>query len=280
MSDTKITLPKVILPNRMEVLCLQKEEVFILYEQVQEYFKNGIEVKEGDTVFDVGANIGLFTLWVYELCNKNLNIFAFEPIPEIFQVLTQNVKLCNSEIKIFPYGIAHASKLQTFAYYPKITAISTAYPDGSAAERAQLKKAAMQKIAEIKHRKISSSPLYWYTKLPAFLLALVINYKLEKAFQVKQVTCQLKTLSEIIEEYKVKNIDLLKIDVEKSELDVLLGIQDEHWTKIKQIVLEVHDLNNRVNEITLLLKNHKFNVTVEQEQYLIGTDIFNIYATR
>jgi hypothetical protein len=55
-------IPETTLPNGMKIFCLRKEEVSILYEQIQEYFKNGIELYEGDTVFDVGANIGLFTL--------------------------------------------------------------------------------------------------------------------------------------------------------------------------------------------------------------------------
>ena len=39
--------------------------------------------------------------------------------------------------------------------------------------------------------------------------------------------CQLRTVSEIITENSIECVDLLKIDVEKSELDVLQGIEDE-----------------------------------------------------
>ncbi len=68
---------KVKLPNGMTIFCLRKDEVQLIYEEVQAYFKNGIELHEGDTVFDVGANIGLFTLSAYQLCNKNVSIYAF-----------------------------------------------------------------------------------------------------------------------------------------------------------------------------------------------------------
>lgn len=50
------------LPNGMRVFCLQKDEVPVLYEQVKEYLKHGIELCQGDTVFDVVSNIGLFSL--------------------------------------------------------------------------------------------------------------------------------------------------------------------------------------------------------------------------
>ncbi|MBE9106436.1 FkbM family methyltransferase [Nostoc cf. edaphicum LEGE 07299] len=281
--NQKVSLPKVTLPNNSEIFCLQKnEEIFLMYEQVQEYFRHGIELNEGDTVFDVGANIGMFSLWVYKLCNNNINIYAFEPVPQTYQVLEQNVKSLDPEkIKAIACGLSKTSKVEKFGYYPNTTSISTAYPDGSKEEIDKFKKAAFQKIDAIRNHNDLSSSLYWYTKIPRFLLSLILDYKLKKAFIVEQVTCQLRTLSEVIHEYKVQQIDLLKIDVEKSELDVLLGIEEQDWSKIKQIVLEVHDLENRVEKISTLLTDKGFNkVIVEQEKYLKGTDICNMYALR
>ena len=42
------------------VFCLLAEEAEVLYKQVREYVKHNITLNEGDTIFDVGANIGLF----------------------------------------------------------------------------------------------------------------------------------------------------------------------------------------------------------------------------
>lgn len=51
--NQKVNLPKVTLPNSNEIFCLQKnEEIFLMYEQVQEYFRHEVELNEGDTVFD------------------------------------------------------------------------------------------------------------------------------------------------------------------------------------------------------------------------------------
>lgn len=44
------------------------------------------------------------------------------------------------------------------------------------------------------------------------------------------------------------------MDVEKNELDVLLGIQEQGWQKIKQVVMEVYNLDGRIEKITALLK--------------------------
>lgn len=83
---------ETVLPNGMTAYCLRKEEVPLLYQQVQEYLKNGIELDRGDTVFDVGANIGLFSLWLYEKLHFDLNIYAFEPIPVLYEILKRNAE--------------------------------------------------------------------------------------------------------------------------------------------------------------------------------------------
>ncbi len=79
-------------------------------------------------------------------------------------------------------------------------------------------------------------------------------------------------------EYGVERIDLLKIDVEKSEWDVLSGIQKEDWSKIKQIVVEVHDVEGRLEQMTTLLEEHGYSLGIEQDSLLADTGIYNIYA--
>ena len=77
-------------------------------------------------------------------------------------------------------------------------------------------------------------------------------------------------------------MDLLKIDVERAELSILRGVSMSDWPKIKQIVLEVHDLNNRLADVEELLAHQAgFQLTaVEQDPTLKGTTLYNIYAHR
>lgn len=265
-----------MLKNGMKVFCIREEEAITLYGQIQEYFRNGIQIKEGDIIFDVGANIGLFTLWAYQLCNQNAKIYAFEPIPAIFEVLQHNVQRFDPEnLKAFPFGLSRESKVVTFAYYPGATALSNAYPEDADELQEQLQQVIL--------RNIQYAPLTirWLRFFPGFLRSYILAQRAKKTFQTQQVSCELRTISDVMCEYNIQKIDLLKVDVEKGELDVLLGINEQDWSKIKQVVVEVHDLDNRVNSIQALLKNHGLNkITIEQEPLFQGSNIYNLYAYR
>jgi len=72
----------------------------------------------------------------------------------------------------------------------------------------------------------------------------------------------------------------LKIDVEKAELEVLLGIEEQQWSKIQQIVIEVHDKNNRVQTISQLLIDKGFQITTGVNENMTETDMVTMYATK
>ena len=83
------------LPNKLEVFHQNRNETEFIYHQIFEnqlYLKHGISIKPGDCVFDVGANIGLFTLFVYHQV-RDATVYSFEPIPSNFEKLRNNVAL-------------------------------------------------------------------------------------------------------------------------------------------------------------------------------------------
>lgn len=51
------------------------------------------EIKKGDVVFDIGANIGYYTLIFAKLVGENGKVFAFEPDPTNFSLLKKNVEI-------------------------------------------------------------------------------------------------------------------------------------------------------------------------------------------
>jgi FkbM family methyltransferase len=50
-------------------------------------------LKEGDFFFDIGANIGCFTLLASKLVGEKGRVVAFEPVQEIFERLRNNVEM-------------------------------------------------------------------------------------------------------------------------------------------------------------------------------------------
>ena len=82
---------------------------------INEYNVDDYELKENDTVIDIGAHIGLFSLRVSSFCTKG-KIFSYEPIKENFECLISNLKLNQLE-HILPSNLAvssDSSKLDIF----------------------------------------------------------------------------------------------------------------------------------------------------------------------
>ena len=101
---------------------------------------------------------------------------------------------------------------------------------------------------------------------------------LQGRFGTETYSCDVRTISQVIDEHQIQCIDLLKVDVEKSELDVLLGIREEHWPRIRQVVVEVHDHGDRLTTVTSLLSDHGFRVNARQEPALRNSAIYTVYA--
>ena len=260
------------LPNGLEIVCLtNKEEARFLYKEIFEehcYFRSGIRLQDGACVFDVGANIGMFTLFAGTMC-KDVTVYAFEPVPAISEVLKLNCALSGLNVKVYECGLAREAATEVFTYYPQFPGSSGRFPD-QLRDREVLKSGVLNML-----RQESGTEDYSSEELEA-----IIGERVSERLTSEQITCQLKTISEVIRENDIERIDLLKIDAEKSESDVLAGIREDDWRKIDQIVMEVHDLDHRLAHITRLLENHGYEVSVEQEAWCEGTELYNLYATR
>ena len=114
-----------------------EEETTLIYNEIfiqQEYLGSKISLRNCRYVFDVGANIGLFTLFA-KLRNRNLIVHAFEPIKATYDVLVKNVELHNlSDVHMHNHALGaldDSSHLMTF--YPNAAGNSTAHPVGKEA---------------------------------------------------------------------------------------------------------------------------------------------------
>jgi hypothetical protein len=76
-------------------------------------------------------------------------------------------------------------------------------------------------------------------------------------------------------------VGLLKVDVERGELDVLRGVSEQHWPLIQQVALEVHDTRGRLADVVALLQAQGFeDVVVDQQPRLRGSALHNVFAVR
>jgi amino acid adenylation domain-containing protein/FkbM family methyltransferase len=256
-------------PNGMTVICKNKAEVaFVQHELLGEQgpLRHGITLRPGDCVFDVGANIGLFTLWVHQQCPE-VQIYAFEPVPPIFQILRLNTELYNLDVRLFACGLADDATQThaTLTYYPHNSLLSGRFAnlqEDQAVVKTYLRN---QDIAEQTDMVLSNTEL---------------DELLQEQLVSEEYACEMSTLSSIMQREHIQRIDLLKIDVEKSEMDVLRGIQEEDWNKIQQIIVEVHDSDGRLHAITQLLQEHGFVVQSTEDVLLKHTGLFTLYARR
>ncbi|MGE5340127.1 MAG: amino acid adenylation domain-containing protein [Candidatus Omnitrophota bacterium] len=255
------------LPNGMPVFYLNRNEIEFMYREIFEesaYLKYGIVLEKGACIFDIGANIGLFSLFVNRLC-QDARIYCFEPAPPLYEVLALNTSLYGTNFKVFKNGISSKEEEVTFTYYPNVSILSGCFADN--AEEKETVKAFIHHELETAGDDEKPSEEQ-------------INELLEERLSSLHFTCEMKTVSQVMRENNVERIDLLKIDVEKAELGVLEGIEDADWPKIRQLVIEVHDSGGRLNKIMNLLEGHGYRIAVEQASMLEATGLYNLYATR
>jgi len=64
------------------------------------------ELKKGMVFYDIGANIGEFSLFSAHLVGAEGKVYSFEPMNETFEVLKENIALNKYEDRITPFHIA------------------------------------------------------------------------------------------------------------------------------------------------------------------------------
>ena len=82
------------LPTGENVAYISKPDVAFLYREVyekQSYIQHGITLAPGDTVLDVGANIGMFAAFAAQRVGLSGHVVAVEPIPLTCDVLSYNM---------------------------------------------------------------------------------------------------------------------------------------------------------------------------------------------
>lgn len=241
---------------------------FVVHEVYRQrvYAQHGVVPPTAGVVFDVGANVGVFTLWLAGLRaatvpapRRQLRVFAFEPAPTTAEVLAFNTRKFADgppatrpvRVHIMRMGLLDSTAAaMPLTFLPSLTSNSTFAP-----ATAQLPgDAAAQPATPERYSELGASA----------------------------VPCRVTTVSAVLDRYAVPRVALLKLDVEGSEARVLRGVQPRHWPRIDQVAAEVHDVDGRVAEVAALLRAHFDHVHVHVDAAVAAAGFNNamVYASR
>ena len=179
-------------------------------------------IKPGEVMYDIGANVGAYSLIAAKATNGKAKIFAFEPAFSNYSALCHNVILNNCQESIIPLPIALSSKTKMAQFnYSDITS-------GKALHR------------------IGESVYYTGEHFKPAYKQSILSYRLD----------------DLIEEFNLPTPNHMKIDVDGTELDVLLGAEKiTASSKLSTALLEIiEDNKGEYEEVIKLFNSKGFNL--------------------
>ncbi|MFE7617855.1 FkbM family methyltransferase [Streptomyces sp. NPDC057496] len=245
---------------------VNQHETEFLYDEIftrRGYLPKTLHLPKDPVVFDVGANIGMYALFVKSE-RPGATVHSFEPVPEVYEVLCRNRKRHGVAGQVCPYGLAESEQEVEFTHYPGYSTMSTR----STLADTEAEKAFIKGQVRTDHLPEAEQML---DELLAF------------RFRERKVRCRLRPLSAFLDEHPVDRIDMLKIDVQRGEQEVLRGIGERHWPLVRQLAVEVHDspgstTAGRLRSVTEGLERRGFRVEAVQEARYEGSDRHSVFA--
>jgi FkbM family methyltransferase len=231
-----------------------------LLREVDEYFAAGASVSPGDTVVDVGANVGAFSLRVAERCQSDVTLLCFEPSPATCRALTanfgKNALLGKTRHFIHQVGLGSRKEAgQERAFYN-----FRHFPSNSTFDLAN-KRRECEMFFEDRARRLGD----WFARViptprsgagarlermtSPFWKGSAWWWITRKYLGVESGKARIETLDEVLRRERIARVDLLKIDVEGPELEVLQGLGPRTWPLVRQVVMETHNRDGRQSVI-------------------------------
>lgn len=221
------------------------------------YRQAAARLRPGDLVLDIGANIGLAAMLFADVC-PGARVIAAEPVPATFRCLQSNLNAHVPHAVPVRTAVGAEPGVLPLTWYPQAPANSGLYADRAEddeATRVFLRNSGLDDEA--------------------------IDLITADLHQGEQIDVEVTTVSAILDEYGPDaEIGVLKVDVERAELDVLRGVAARDWPRIRTVVAEVHDTAGRLAQFRELLSTHGLTTRTRQDPSLRGTDLYEVYASR
>jgi FkbM family methyltransferase len=253
------SIQRIVLPDGRDWWSPKKSDTVFVWRELYENFsyKNaGGVLRPGDLVLDVGAHTGLSSLYFTE-SQPGVTVHAFEPAPVLYECLKLNLGLHAPRAQAHHLAIAETARHASFTYYPNAPSNSGLYAD-PAADNATSVQYLVNLGMEQQDAEASCEGLH----------------------DGQREVVEVQPLSQMIATLGVRSVSLLKIDVERAELDVLRGIQPCDWPRIKSVTMEVHDIENRLSACSELLRREGYSIEVSQDSWLKNSELYSLFATR
>ncbi len=172
-------------------------------------------VKPSDVFYDVGANVGAYSLLAAKRTGGRARVFAFEPAFPNFPQLCRNIILngCDDAIVPLPIALAERTSLEHFNY------------------------------ADLER----GSALH--------TLGLQIDYRTQPFIPVYRQPMLAFAMDDLVDMFRLPVPNHIKIDVDGTELDVLRGARTTLARRaVQSLLIEICDLRAPASEISNLLR--------------------------
>ncbi len=199
--------------------------------KIKKFFKKNL-INKDLIIIDIGAHKG--ETINFFLDNFNISkLYAFEPNKDLQKILSNNKKFKSTNIELFNYGVGNETK--DYQLNVTIDTLSSTFNDINTASKYYLKK-----------KKILS----FFSKKETFI---------DKLQQSKIIT-----LNDFLKKKDIHIVDVLKIDTEGFEFNVLRGLSNSDFKKIRFIYFEHHfdtmiKKNYNFSDINSILKKNNFS---------------------
>lgn len=272
----EFTIGKLYFINEYETRGLIYE---IFYQNA--YMLHNLTLNPGAVIIDVGANIGLFSLFALQQCEYDAVIYSFEPIPTTFECLKMNLAPFQNQTHLYNLGIGDVAEDCSieFTLFGSDLATATYKPLDKLISNYNL---LLDYKALLAVSRFRSKFLYYQLKMLPFLRKHLMKRYYKKRTEQKKIVCKVTSLGLFIEKNKINHIDFIKIDVEGAEFEVVKSIKPTQFPIIQQLCIEVHDIDNRVKDLTSYLEAQGYLVQVDRNYIFkkVGGNQHMIYAKR
>lgn len=168
-------------------------------------------IKEGNTVLDIGANIGVHSVFFSKLVGATGKVYSFEPVEYNLKRLNMNIRLNGvNNVTIVNKGVGDTNTIKTMNVYKE------------------------------------SSP---NLAVNSFLDYDYIQESIQDGL-VEKKEFEIITIDSFIEEHGIESVDFVKMDIEGFEYYALLGAKKLIREKTPPIILEYYSERIRQNGLS------------------------------